>query len=121
MLTALLIPGCYGKVLSVTMAIIWHDRQADTEMQWKGPQPLWSDTCTQTDLTRSGKAAQTFDSGDLWNLEAIYRTKARKGCHECRWAQLDQLLEQVTRLREEVSRLREAFGSQRGKLTPDVH
>ena len=75
--------------------------------------PLWADTCAQTDLLRSRKAAQTLDSGELWNLEAIHRTKASEGYHGCRCAQPDELFEQVARLYEEITRLRNIWQSER--------
>lgn len=68
--------------------------------------PLWADTCAQTDLLRSRKAAQTFGSAELWNLEVSHGTEVGEGSCGCRCARVGHLLEQLTKLREEVTRLR---------------
>lgn len=68
--------------------------------------PLWADTCAQTDLLRSRKAAQTFGSAELWNLEVSHRAEVGEGSCGCRCARVGHLLEQLTKLREEVTRLR---------------
>lgn len=67
--------------------------------------PLWAYTCAQTDLLRSRKAAQTFGSAELWNLEVSHGTEVGEGSCGCRCARVGHLLEQLTKLRE-ITRLR---------------
>lgn len=61
-------------------------------------------TYTQTDLPRTERAAQTQRCLELQNLEVPLGSEDRGGCHGCKSAQLDELIEQVAMLQEEFNR-----------------
>lgn len=79
---------------STNMVITLRVRQAEAKTQTRGSQPLWADLCTQMDLLRSEKAAWTFGSGELWNLESIHGSEAGEGCYG---AQSSQAADQAER------------------------
>lgn len=44
-------------------------RQSEAEIQMGNPELLCADACTQMDLLKCERAAQTFGCGELWNPE----------------------------------------------------
>lgn len=66
------------------MVTVHHSNRAEAEMETEGPWCFQADACTQTDLLRSGWAAQTLCCGELQNLEVPGDLGIERWCRGCK-------------------------------------
>lgn len=75
-----------GELHSVetNMVTTYHSGWTQVQTQAGGPQLLWADACTQTELPRRDRAAQISSCGKLQNLGVFLGPECR--CHGCKCA-----------------------------------
>lgn len=73
------------------------------ETQTSRRQLFQAHACTQTDLPRTERAAQSFSGGEFQNLEVPKGSEDWGGYHGCKHSQMDEFFKNEAKLCEEIS------------------
>lgn len=89
--------------IETVMVTTQQNSWTQVETQTSRRQLFQAHACTQTDLPRTERAAQSFSGGEFQNLEVPKGSEDWGGCHGCKRSQMDEFFKNEAKLREEIS------------------